>query len=125
MIFYIRINSVLHSLMGNTKRMSDTQHSRVTQNSVTTLKLPGIYLFMSFSLPPTLTTTVLFYYYYTFALPRMLYSWNLTVHAYHFFSFLHTIFFLSLLPTFKVQLKNYLIMYSTHLQFPFFPFSSY
>ena len=60
MIFYIRINSVLHSLMGNTKRMSGTQHSSVTQNSVTTLKLPVIYLFMSFSSPPTLTTTVLF-----------------------------------------------------------------
>lgn len=60
MIFYIRINSVLHSLMGNTKRMSDTKHSRVTQNGVTTLKLPGIYLFMSFPLPPALTTTVLF-----------------------------------------------------------------
>ena len=46
--------------MGNTKRMSGTQHSSVTQNSVTTLKLPVIYLFMSFSSPPTLTTTVLF-----------------------------------------------------------------
>ena len=60
MIFYIRINSVLHSLMGNTKRTSGTQLSSVTQNSVTTLKLPVIYLFMSFASPPTLTTTVLF-----------------------------------------------------------------
>lgn len=91
MIFYIRINSVLHSLMGNTKRMSDTQHSRVTQNSVyikTPWDLPIHVLFLTSTL-----TYCPFYYYYTFALPRMLYSWNLTVQAYHFFSFLPQFFF--------------------------------
>ena len=97
MIFYITVNSVLHSLMGNTKHMSGIQHPSVTKNSVTTLKFPVIYLFRYLTSNPY---NHCFYYYYTFALPRISYSWNLTVHAYHFFALIHTIFLsLSYLPS--------------------------